>query len=139
MNHDQSHGGTERHGVGHIVPFRVLTATAIALLILTAITVWAAGFDFGAGNVWVALGIAALKGSLVALFFMHLRWDRPFNAIVFVIQRPRLALSMTNTINRPRRWEPSVRRRIRSRWSCLDHQPMGVPPRPTHPHCHRNR
>jgi cytochrome c oxidase subunit 4 len=25
-----------------------------------------------------------LNGSLVALFFMHLRWDRPFNQIVFV-------------------------------------------------------
>jgi cytochrome c oxidase subunit 4 len=52
------------------------------LLILTVITVWAAAFDFGAWNVVIALLIATLKGSLVALFFMHLRHDR-FNALMF--------------------------------------------------------
>jgi len=25
-----------------------------------------------------------VKASLVVLFFMHLRWDKPFNAIVFI-------------------------------------------------------
>jgi cytochrome c oxidase subunit 4 len=35
-------------------------------------------------NVVVALGIATLKASLVALFFMHLRYDRPLNGIIFV-------------------------------------------------------
>jgi cytochrome c oxidase subunit 4 len=32
----------------------------------------------------VAIGIASIKGSLVALFFMHLRHDK-FNAVVFVL------------------------------------------------------
>lgn len=84
-SHDAAaHGGGEHHEVGHIAPMRVLLATGVALLILTLLTVLSAELDLGAANVYVALGIAVLKGSLVALFFMHLRWDRPFNGIVFV-------------------------------------------------------
>jgi cytochrome c oxidase subunit 4 len=59
----------------------------LALLTLTTITVTAAGIDFGSpsANVVIALIIASIKASLVALFFMHLRWDKPLNAIIFVI------------------------------------------------------
>ena len=60
----------------------VYTRNLVALLILTAITVGAAFVDFGSGNVAIALGIASVKAILVALFFMHLRWDKPINAIV---------------------------------------------------------
>ncbi len=56
--------------------------TLIALLILTAITVAAAYVDLGSGNVVVALTIATIKAMLVALFFMHLLWDKPVNAII---------------------------------------------------------
>jgi len=58
----------------------------LTLLVLTAITVAAAGVRFGspAVNVVVALTIATVKASLVALFFMHLRHDRPMNALIFV-------------------------------------------------------
>ncbi len=57
-----------------------------ALLALTGITVVAAGINFGAPsvNVVVALLIASVKGSLVALFFMHLRHDPPINAVIFL-------------------------------------------------------
>ena len=51
---------------------------------LTVITVFAAGIDLGSGNVVVALGIATVKATLVALFFMHLRHDRAVNAIIAV-------------------------------------------------------
>ena len=30
------------------------------------------------------MAIATVKATLVALYFMHLRYDRPFNAVVFV-------------------------------------------------------
>ena len=55
------------------------------LLVLTVITVLAAGINFGAPsvNVMVALAIASVKGTLVALFFMHLKDDHPVNAIIF--------------------------------------------------------
>jgi cytochrome c oxidase subunit 4 len=63
---------------------RVYGAVLAGLLVLTIVTVTAAGFDFGSWNVVIALVIASLKASLVALFFMHLRWDKPVNAIIFV-------------------------------------------------------
>lgn len=60
----------------------VYVKTLIALLILTAITVGASYMDFGAGNVVIALTIASIKGAIVALFFMHLRYDKPVNAVI---------------------------------------------------------
>ncbi len=61
---------------------RVYTITLVTLLILTVITVGASYIQFGAGNVVIALAIATIKASIVALFFMHLRHDRPLNAII---------------------------------------------------------
>jgi cytochrome c oxidase subunit 4 len=58
--------------------------TLISLLILTGITVGASYIHFGSGaaNVVVALTIATIKATLVALFFMHLLHDKPVNAII---------------------------------------------------------
>ena len=47
--------------------------TLTALLFLTAITVGASYIDFGQGNIVIALAIATVKATLVALFFMHLK------------------------------------------------------------------
>lgn len=60
---------------GHIVPLRTYFAIFAALMILTALTVWAAFQDFGAFNTVVALGIAAFKATLVILFFMHVLYS----------------------------------------------------------------
>ena len=62
----------------------VMLRTLLALLFLTIVTVGASYIDFGQGNVVIALFIATIKASLVALFFMHLRWDKPINAIIAV-------------------------------------------------------
>lgn len=55
-----------------------------ALVTLTVITLLAAGIDFGSGNVVIALAIATVKASLVALFFMHLLHEKAMNSIIFV-------------------------------------------------------
>ncbi len=68
----------------HVVPGRTLLAVWGGLLALTAVTVAASRLDLGGANLWVALGIATLKASLVALIFMHLRWERSFLGIVFL-------------------------------------------------------
>ena len=82
--HD-SHGHGEPHPlVGHLVPYSTLFATGIALLFLTVITVAARYIDLGEANIYLAIGIAVVKATLVSLFFMHLRWDRPFNLMVLV-------------------------------------------------------
>jgi cytochrome c oxidase subunit 4 len=71
-------------GFVHIAPFRVLAAVWVTLLVLTWVTVAATGVDLGRFNLWLAMAIATVKASLVLLYFMHMRYDRPINAIVFV-------------------------------------------------------
>ena len=83
--HGHSHGHGEQHPlVGHLVPYSTLFATGGALLVLTVITVAARYIDLGEANIYLAIGIAVVKATLVSLFFMHLRWDRPFNLMVLV-------------------------------------------------------
>ncbi len=65
---------------------KIYLVVLAALIVLTVITVLAAGVNFGSSttNVIIAMAIASVKASLVALFFMHLRWDKPLNATIFV-------------------------------------------------------
>jgi cytochrome c oxidase subunit 4 len=48
----------------------------LALLALTAITVTTASLNFGKLSIVVVLAIAAVKSTLVLLFFMHLLWEK---------------------------------------------------------------
>ena len=70
--------------VGHAVPVKMLAGILAALLFLTVVTVAVSYVDLGPFNLAVAMVIAVIKASLVALFFMHLWWDKPFNAVLFV-------------------------------------------------------
>lgn len=91
-----AHGG---HGaVGHVAPLRALIGTGAALLVLTWLTVAVTRVDLGELNIFVALGVATVKAGLVMLFFMHLRWDRPFNAIVCIGSIAFVALMIAFTI-----------------------------------------
>jgi len=72
---------TESHSHGGP---KIYTANLFALLFLTIITVAAASFNFGSANVIIALAIASVKATLVALFFMHLVWDKPINSIIAI-------------------------------------------------------
>ncbi len=85
MNEERTETETAGHpAVGHVVPFKVLARVWGALLALTLLTVGVAAVDLGRLNLEIALAIAIVKASLVLLFFMHMRYDRPMNAIVFV-------------------------------------------------------
>jgi cytochrome c oxidase subunit IV len=68
----------------HVMPMRVLLAVWIALLVLTVVTVAATRVNLGNFNLWIAMAIATVKAGLVVLYFMHMRYDRPFNAMVFI-------------------------------------------------------
>ena len=59
----------------HIVPLRVYFTVFTALIVFTALTVWVAYIDLGSLNIFVALGIAAFKASLVMLYFMHVKYS----------------------------------------------------------------
>ena len=84
-----SHAPQDAHGSGrthhpHVLPIRIYAVVAAALLILTFVTVKVSYYNFGVMNLFVAMGVATLKATLVVLFFMHLKYDEKFNAIVFV-------------------------------------------------------
>lgn len=68
----------------HVVPLWFLSTIFVALLFLTWVTVAAINVDLGAANIWIAVGIAAVKAILVAMYFMHLRWDDPFNSVILI-------------------------------------------------------
>lgn len=70
------------HGT-HVVPWRTLAAVFAALVALTVATVTATWVDLGKLNLAVAMAIATVKATLVLLYFMHLRWERRFNAVIF--------------------------------------------------------
>lgn len=78
--------------VGHVTSMRLLVTVWILLMIGTWLTVAATYFDFGPLNIWIGLAIATFKAVLVALYFMHLRWDKPFNTFVFLMAFVFLAL-----------------------------------------------
>jgi cytochrome c oxidase subunit 4 len=59
------------HGTG----YGIYLAVFAALLALTGATVAVSYLDLGIMNVAVALLIASVKASLVALFFMHLKFE----------------------------------------------------------------
>jgi cytochrome c oxidase subunit IV len=79
-----THAHTDEHQHIHGGPL-VYAGVLGGLLVLTIITVGASYIDWGGGmtNVIIAMLIASIKASLVALFFMHLRWDKPLSAIIF--------------------------------------------------------
>ena len=54
-------------------PLPTYFAVFLALLVGTALTVYASTLDLGKYNAAVALTIASIKATLVALFFMHVK------------------------------------------------------------------
>jgi cytochrome c oxidase subunit 4 len=58
------------------------------LMVLTALTVFAAKFDlehyWGPLNAIVALTIAVIKASAVVLIFMHVRWSSRLTQVIVV-------------------------------------------------------
>jgi len=83
---DDPHGGHAHH----VVPLWLLTGILLILLFLTFVTVavtWVdldAMFNVANLNVTVALAVALVKAAFVAFYFMHLRWDSPFNGLILL-------------------------------------------------------
>ena len=82
----------------HVMPLRTLLIVFAALVVLTIITVAAAQLSLGRFEVWVSLGIATLKASLVAYYFMHLKHDKPLNAVIFLGSTVFVALFLALTL-----------------------------------------
>lgn len=83
----------------HVVSWQILTAVLVVLYCLTALTIGVAFVHLGESlNVFMALLIATVKGTLVALIFMHLKWDKPINSIVLGFSILLLALFLFMSI-----------------------------------------
>jgi cytochrome c oxidase subunit IV len=79
-----SHGHSDDgHDFAHPIGLPLLFGTFFALVFLTIITVAQASFDFGSYDVAIVMFIATVKAMLVALFFMHLVFDKAFNNVLF--------------------------------------------------------
>ena len=74
------------------VPYRTFILIWVALLILTGITVAVSRVDVGVLNIWVALGVASLKSSLVIFVFMHLRQESKMFKICLLVMLTILAI-----------------------------------------------
>ncbi len=60
----------------HITPYKTYVFIWLILMALTVITVYVAReIDLGSINLFVAMLIASVKATIVALFFMHLKFE----------------------------------------------------------------
>ena len=88
----------------HVVPISLYVAIWATLMVCTSLTVFAASVDLGVFNIVVALLIATFKGTLVVLFFMHLRYSTKLTMVTVVASLFWLfilfSLTMTDYITR---------------------------------------
>lgn len=57
----------------------------LSLLVLTVITVAASRLDFGSMNFIIAMLIATVKATVVAMFFMHLKYEHTMIRLCLIV------------------------------------------------------
>ena len=101
----QTHASHDAHDTddgqvhAHVAPVSFYAKVFGTLIGLTVVTVSAANIDLGPANLPIAILIATIKASLVVTFFMHLKDDRRFNALVFLSALLFGAIFLTYTLN----------------------------------------
>ena len=98
----------------HVMPRRVLVGVFAALVALTIVTVAAAQIPTGSWEIWISLGIASVKAGLVAAYFMHLRYDKPFNALILVASIGFVALFLALTLADSKAYQDDMQSGVRS-------------------------
>ena len=107
----------------HVVSTKVYYLVFAALLVLTGITVAVASVDLGPVNTAVAVAIAICKATLVALYFMHVRYSHAAHA---GFRRGRLLLAHdSDWPDHERLPHPGTARPPRSQRGCCN---IGPPP-----------
>ena len=94
--------------IAHVIPVPVLLGVFFALILLTIATVAATWIDLGGWNVAVAVAIATVKATLVALYFMHLRYDAPLHGLMLLISLAFVALFILVTLLDTLQYQPDV-------------------------------
>ena len=147
-NHDTHAAGHHLHGGPKVY------GTVLAILLaLTLITIGASKVDFGSpsANVIIALIIATIKATIVALWFMHLKYDKPINGLIFASTLFFLALffaypyidANSRTDSRPSNWKgpaymPDSGSAVRGIGANFPVRPLPPPPgsKPAEPAAH---
>lgn len=106
--HAHDHHG-EHNPIAHVMPKPMLLGVFAALVALTVLTVWqGTNLELGSWEIVASLGIATLKAALVVLFFMHLRYDKPLNALAFGFSLLFVALFLGLTLVDAQSYQPDV-------------------------------
>ncbi len=99
---------SKHEGLAHVVTVPVLLTVFALLMVLTVLTVSATRIDLGGWNLSIAMGIASVKAALVALYFMHLRYDHPFNGLIFVTALLFLSLFLSLILLDTLQYHPAI-------------------------------
>ena len=127
-NHSASHSHAEHEHLAHVIPLPALLGVFLALLVLTGVTVAATGVDLGRWNLPVAMAIATVKATLVALFFMHLLYDPPLYGMTLCVALLFVALFIAVTLIDTIEYQPDLEHQPHAGDSWRRHTPGHVAP-----------
>jgi cytochrome c oxidase subunit 4 len=95
---DQEHPG--QYAVhAHISSTQFYVFILALLMSLTLLTVGVSYIHLGKLNLIVAVVIASIKATLVVLFFMHLKYDNKFNALILIVSLLFIGVFFAYTLN----------------------------------------
>ena len=87
---------------------KLLVGTFVALLALTGLTVLTGSMSLHGFDLALAMVIATVKATLVAMIFMHLKWDRPFNGYIFLVAILFVGMFLAYTVLDSKEYQPDI-------------------------------
>jgi len=108
---DMRYSDHSPYGMGHISTWQTLVKVWVTLMLLTAITVMAVMVNLGTLNIWIAMGIAVAKATLVVMYFMHMKHNKPFLAYVFTFSLAFVAFFLAMVMLDSKAYQPEIERR----------------------------
>ena len=123
MAHDShGHGHADGEVHAHVLSVGLLAKVLGALILLTGLTVWTGTRDLHGLDLAIALVIATTKASLVCLFFMHLKYDKPFHGMIFLFSVMFVGLFLAFVSLDKGQYEPDIRERVQDQHEQLMEQ-----------------
>lgn len=108
-DHAQADDAHHDHGLAHVLSWPLLLGVWAALTVLTFLTVWASYVEWGGAlDIVIGMGIATIKAVLVALFFMHLKYDKMLYSVVFATSLLFLALFLSMVVLDSKQYQPDI-------------------------------
>lgn len=95
-------------GDTHVSPPWLLITTFLALIGLTILTVGSSYFPLGHWDLFVAMTVATMKALLVAVYFMHLRHDKPLNTVFILLSLAFVAMFIGPSLVDSMQYQPEV-------------------------------